>query len=662
MSGRDERTHNRTENEADPVELTPDTTEADLARLSIAARGSQRRRRTLERLAGICTDSGVSVAVQFESDQAYCRPAADEETDDYVIVLPEQKYAQTVTEMSPRRWDKRVQIAFLFHELGHVHYSDFERFQDRQETLDPRWRPLFRAVYNAAEDGVVETQMANAFDVREDFLVLNETLARLETARHEEFVRLFADADHVDVDPDAPMAELPMTYTVFEALSIGILDRGFGDSGRFREIIDEHTDRRVVRDGRRDVLEAIRPRMDRYVADMLSEPDGSRRVDLAEAFFEDVRSELADLPDSHLHRGETTGLRPEDAAAGAVSDPETADLLPDAVTAARHVQDRSEADVVVEVPAERPDTGRGSTRDGRTRGAPPSEVTERTIRRAEESIDEHPVRGRQGRSAKEREAARLLSAVESDDTGLARIGVVEVDEGTVDRTRWEAARRAAAKLSSDFAGQLRRERRTDRTGGFRSGRLDPHRVVSVVQGRNRVFTRRDDGGDKDYSCLIVLDRSGSMGGKPIEAAENATAQLVHAFSEVGVDVSVISVWDDCPWLEVPFGGDVRDYGDHVLTGRACGGTPLSDALTLARDRVRTGDGYEPLVIVVTDGVPNDESRYEAELAKCNFGVFGVYVGAEQGVHADLFDRVVYAGLDDVAWSLRTLARTFLRDR
>jgi len=201
------------------MELTPDTPDAQLARLSIPSRGSQRRRRTLERLANICTAPDVSVAVRFSTDEAYCHvPDATDGDDeagdgepidvagaaggglsggdravDYEVVIPTQGYDQVRTEMAPERWDKRVQVALLFHELGHVKYSDFGRLSERLEATDPEWREVLRRLYNAAEDGVVETQMAAEFNVREDFVVLNSTLAALETEQHDAYNELFAE-------------------------------------------------------------------------------------------------------------------------------------------------------------------------------------------------------------------------------------------------------------------------------------------------------------------------------------------------------------------------------------------------------------------------------------------------------------------------------------
>lgn len=694
------------------MELTPDTPDAQLARLSIPSRGSQRRRRTLERLANICTAPDVSVAVRFSTDEAYCHvPDATDGDDeagdgepidvagtaggglssgdravDYEVVIPTQGYDQVRTEMAPERWDKRVQVALLFHELGHVKYSDFGRLSERLEATDPEWREVLRRLYNAAEDGVVETQMAAEFNVREDFVVLNSTLAALETEQHDAYNELFAEArDGAGVDGDTgvggdspldgntsvggatapgdgapdPAGVLrgdpdrrPLTYTVLEALCVGLLDRGFGDSTRFAEIVDPDAERRVVRDGRADVVRTLEPRLDDLMADLLAEPDGARRVDRCVEFFESIREHLDPLPRVQLTGVEVPRVRPEDTDAPAITNPAPAHLLPgDDVTTAHVTGGDSHNTGTCDVSG-----------SDETPSRPAGTLTEETVSRAVATFDDSTVLPSESRdrSPLEREATRFRSYISRSDTDLERAGVAEPAPGVADDARWQQATQAARQLRADLQAQLRRRRRTKLAGGHRSGSLDAHRVVRVKQGSDRVFARREAGDDRDYSCVVVLDRSGSMAGNRITAAEDAAAQLAYALSSVGVDVSVLSVWRSTPWLEVPFGSDPGEHVDRLLTGRASGATPLSPLLGFARDRVRGGDGAVPMVFVVTDGRPDDESAYKTELDRCTFPVFGVYLADGSRSHSQFFDRMVASSPTDVDRTLRSLVRNMLR--
>lgn len=635
------------------MHLTPETPAEDLVALSTPSRSSNERRRELERLGSLCTARDLSLRVRLTSGTAAARPVEDESSVEYEIQIPTQKYDQRSTDLPADLWDRSIQVAFLFHELGHVYYSDFERFGECKREVAPQWRDLFRNIYNAAEDGVVETQIAMEFNVTDDLVVLNETLVSRADQRHREYVDLF--------DLERTAGETPVqTYTVFEALSVGLLDRGFVDSGRFEAILDPEVESRVVQDGYRDALVDLVPSMDAFVAEMLSTPDGRERVDRAREFFETVRPVFESLPPLQSGRVQTAPVRPPDARAAEGWKSVPADQLPDNRTASRHVESSR--------------SGRGSPRDGengqerdggggRASQRPPGRVeTAELRRRARRRTAGRRSRGGSGRSAFEQEARRLLGLLADETTDLEDVVVVDPAEDGGDTERWERAVARSRRLESDLRTQLRRERRPRDRPGARAGRLDGRRLVAATRGAERVFTRRETGTRKDYTCLIVLDRSGSMGDGvvfddgPIETAEAATAQLSTALSAVGVDVSVLSVWQGYPCLELPFGADPAENVDRLMTGRADFGTPLSDALAIARERVDDGRGSAPFVVVITDGEPDDPDRYRRQLDRCTFPVLGLYIGSESDGDSRYFDRLVSAEEDAVERRLQSLIR------
>ncbi|MCU4744205.1 vWA domain-containing protein [Natronoglomus mannanivorans] len=627
------------------MHLTPETTDVDLAGLSTPTRASEERRRELERLAALCTDREVDISVMLDETRALCRPTDGDRS--YEILVPTEQYEQVSTALPPRVWNRLVQIALLFHELGHVHYSDFEHFGTHRREIGGRWRELFQMVYNAAEDGVIETQMANEFSVRNDLSLLNVALSDAADTRHRRFVDLF--------DLETANGEPVLTYTVFEALSIGLLDRGFVDSGRFDAILNETNDHRVVRDGREDVLVEFEPNLDAYVATMLSEPDGERRVDLAVDFFETVRPYFESLPPLQARRVQTAAIRPQDVRGVVGWRAIPADRLPDEEAATRHVEESDSGTFSIEVG--------GQEADGETGTRPPGKIDDGTL---EQRVRRHSSGRGLGagsdRSPLEREAARMLELIADDEMDLKEAIVVEPDESGGDRERWAEAKADSRKLTADLRTQLRRERRPRDRRGRRFGQLDGRRLVTATQGRQRVFARREPGREKDYTCLLVLDRSGSMHGEPIETAEAATARLVISLFAVGVDVSVLSVWRGHPCLEVPFGGDPSDHVDRLVTARANGGTPLSKTLEIARTRLFRGRGTVPFVIVITDGQPDDPSRYREQLDRCSVPVFGIYIDSEANDDAEFFDRITYTDSNSVGQTLERLVRRLFASR
>lgn len=626
------------------MELDPATSRRELARLSTTDRRSERRREELQRLANVLTDPDLDIRVTFQAESAFARPGPETAPHDFEIHVPVKRFEQVRTQQASAVWDRRVQFGLLFHELGHVMYSDFERFEHRQSEVKPRHRDLFRSCYNAAEDVVIETQLAAEFSLARDFQALNETFRELQQQDHQRYVETVAPDD-------------ALTFTVYEALCIGILERGFGSESRFRAILDPGEDRYRVHDGRRDVLVALAPAIDSFVADMLSLPSGSGRVDRSVEFFRTARDALAELPTVQSIRMQTEGFRPVEAGEFVLDPGGHATDLPPREDAAGGASQGDGAD-------ENPPSANESDGRNHTGGASRSSDRSPGDGSSTHATDDEPITalledGDRGQSPLEREAAKLLELVRADDLGLDRTGVVEVETVEGNRRRWAAAKRRAEPLANDLRSTLRRRRRADERAGQRTGRIDPQRLARAAQGRDRVFKRRVRGDERDYRCLIVLDRSGSMRGDRIKQAETATAQLVYALHDVGVDVSVLSLLDDAPYLELPFGGTPDRYADAITTQRAHGWTPLSDTLEIARHRLDAGAGSRPFIVVVTDGHPDDEDAFSAQLDRCNVPVYGVYVDGTPDDHARFFDRIVYTDSESLDATLRALARRLI---
>jgi hypothetical protein len=599
------------------MRLDTDTSRRDLAVLSRTTRDSEQRRSELQRLANVLTDPEINIRVTFQDVGAFARPAPDDELHDFEIHIPVARFEQVDTELPEHRWNRRVQMALLFHELGHVFYSDFERFRQRREEVTPVYQEVFRTIYNAAEDVAIEAQLAAEYALQQDFTTLNDTFRKIQRQDQRRYIELFDD-DHAG----------QFSYTLFEAIEIGILEHGFGSANRFADIRDETVPNHRVHDRRHDILAELAPKIRTFVGDMLSIPDGGDRVDRAFEFFTVVRDYLIDLPTIQTVRVQTESFRPVEAGNESIMSPQPAsDLQPGTGSTGQQ---------------------RGTTDDGGGKPADQSTATD-----AESLLEETD----DGDCSPLREVAeRLLDMVHSDEIQVEEVTVVDADGGDGDAHRWERARRQAEQLTADLRASLRRRRRARLQSGHRSGQIDPQRLVNAVQGRNRVFQRRGPGDDRDYPCLVVLDRSGSMSGTEIEAAEAATAQLVHALTTVGVDTSVLSLYRSQPRLELPFGGQPRRFADHLTSAAIGGGTPLSDAIAVARERVSTGSGHRPFVIVITDGQPDRPEQYVTELDRCTFDVYGVYIHGEPGTDAQYFDRLVYTESESVDTTVRALAR------
>lgn len=126
---------------------------------------------------------------------------------------------------------------------------------------------------------------------------------------------------------------------------------------------------------------------------------------------------------------------------------------------------------------------------------------------------------------------------------------------------------------------------------------------------------------RSIPVILLLDCSGSMHGPKIEALNNAVNVMLDRFArEADSDTSIKTAI-------IAFGGAdakvIREFGapskDEKIKLSADGMTPLGCALNLAKDHiiedreVIASRDYRPTVILVSDGMPNDD--WESALDK-----------------------------------------------
>ncbi|WP_435064177.1 vWA domain-containing protein [Halobaculum sp. EA56] len=582
--------------------------------------------------------------MRLDPVRALCRP--DEETGGLEILIPTKQYDQCHTDFPQETWDHHMQVALLFHELGHVLYSDFETFGSRLEETPNRWRSTFRMIYNAAEDGAVETQIAHEFRVGDLLRLLNRTLSTIAASRHREYVELF--------DPEEGSSDgVTRTYTVYEALRQGILDGGFVTSGRFEKIRDPSNDTHVVMNDRGEVVRDLAPDIESFTTELCSTADPTERVDSAYELYESVRPVLDTLAPIQLQRVQTAAVRPSDANGYSSWNPRNAHLLPgrDGGVPGGERGDGESSETAVRVPA-----GDGSVAGETAADHDWIADRRRTVGGARSN---GPV---SGGTPLEQSGREYLDILADDDLDVGAVRIPPPADTAAVQTRFTRITDSTSKLESELRSQLRRERRQQLVRGTRSGRLDDRRVVAAARGRGRVFSRRESGAERDYSCLLVLDRSGSMRGETIEAAEEAVTALTHTLSAVGISVGVLSVWKSTVCLEHPFEGDPGESAGRLLSRRVDGGSPLAEPIAVARRRVDHGEGSEPFILVITDGAPDDEERYRRQLERCSVPVYGIYIGARERDHSEYFDRIVHTDPGSIRRDLASIARRLFGGR
>lgn len=141
--------------------------------------------------------------------------------------------------------------------------------------------------------------------------------------------------------------------------------------------------------------------------------------------------------------------------------------------------------------------------------------------------------------------------------------------------------------------------------------------------------------------ILLLDTSGSMDGHRIDALNSAVKDMINSFSEQDSIRAEIQV------AIITFGAEVKLHTDltparniHWTDLTAMGMTPLGGALDLAKEIIEdkkkiTSRSYRPTVIVVSDGMPNDnwvqslENFMQGRSGKCDRWAMAIGDGANK---------------------------------
>ena len=151
--------------------------------------------------------------------------------------------------------------------------------------------------------------------------------------------------------------------------------------------------------------------------------------------------------------------------------------------------------------------------------------------------------------------------------------------------------------------------------GNRSGRLDPNRMVEGIQGVDTVYTKQGEVKSDKVNVVILIDESGSMHGDKLKAARNASVLLAEAMKDlkninlfVYGHTSTLNTYHQSDnrnvLLDVYIEGDLRKRRT-LGTLDAFGKNIDSRAIEEVVRRVRTKTSDDCLMIVISDGLPNE---------------------------------------------------------
>lgn len=232
---------------------------------------------------------------------------------------------------------------------------------------------------------------------------------------------------------------------------------------------------------------------------------------------------------------------------------------------------------------------------------------------------------------KKEEAAKLPS-VHVQTTEEVDLRVVPVV--SQDHAMYQALLEAGMKVVGVLAARLMRllsvTQAPSSTPTF-SGRLRTSRAYRFAIGDAKLFRRKQERKAPTCAMSVVGDLSASMKGRPVRVAAEATAAVAEAARRATVPTEVLGFEGDRLHVFQAFGEQpmaVRHKIGKMPSLSKDGGTPMGEAIYRAAFRLVQRKEQRKLLIVFTDGLPNNRELTEEviEQLKSTPGVEVIGIG------------------------------------
>lgn len=189
------------------------------------------------------------------------------------------------------------------------------------------------------------------------------------------------------------------------------------------------------------------------------------------------------------------------------------------------------------------------------------------------------------------------------------------------------------KLMSQLDALTNPLKTADRKGRKLSGR----HITRIISGDPRVFEVKDEGRDIDSAVLLLQDVSGSMSGEKVRVASQALFASAMAMSGIdGLELSAMTF----PGNAVVIRSNESARRHQARFDLASyGGTPMTEAIQLGTRMLLATKRSRQLMIVLTDGAPDNHVTAATAIATAGAQGIEVYgIGILTNQFRPLFDQ------------------------
>lgn len=616
-----------------------------------ARRTAQSRRARCERnLRRLGREYDAHLYIDAEKRTAHINQTKDPSE----AVISGREFPQPVTDYSPLAWDWLCQRLLTAHEAAHARYTNHEDFAERLRTrFDRSEQELAKDLWNAGEDTAIEAQL------------------RRDVPNYDAIINTFRENRAA-----ASLHSENAILSLADATTVAVLEKGTYDSGRLDVLLDQNDGRLQFRDEQaRETFEnTILPAVNDMLADVLDESYSPRRnerlLDFAREVVDAIKEDEQEQEQEQEQQGDD-GDEQDNSDDGQSGNDDAGDEDEESEAGQGDAEGDESGDAGEPAPAEGLDTDDADGPDGF-----PDDASDMDDDGEAEEADE--LDGAETDDNGEVEAPASSDDVETDEeleqeleekaeqdtpdaeggddssTGRADDEIVrERPDDAVDEGTWRSAMQEADRLERVLKQLI--ESDTSRRKRFqRRGRVDGTQIHRTATGEKRINVQRNKPEEPDLTFVLVLDRSGSMGGR-ISQAEIATIAFAEALERVGVQVAVYDLHNNAVRVGCNFDTPIQRAKSSLATGAVGGGTPLSDAIDMAVDEIPAASRDSCRALVISDDNPNSPERYRGAVQNCPFPVVGVLLSDTADM--DLYTRAVTVNQDgsDISSSLQNLA-------